>query len=156
MPLRAFSGVPSPVQDAAMLRLALVVIVAVIGGLFAYRIPDLDVTLLGERGRGFFLFYSAALPVLLLFINSWLEESGLLSRLFATGAAVGVGLGLAIRLASEVFSPEPYLTFPFFGVLLEDTIADERAWLVANAVVSGLVAVAAFSSAGEDTPGDDA
>ena len=54
-----------------------------------------------------------------------------------------------------MFGPEPYLTFPFFGVLLEDTIADERAWLVGNAVISGLVAIAAFSSAGDDTPVDD-
>ena len=135
-----------------MLRLVLVVLVAVIAGVFAYRIPELDVALLGEEGRGFFLFYSAALPVLLLFLNSWLEESGLINRLVATGAAIGVGLALAIRLATEVFSPAPYLVFPFFGVLLEDTIADERAWLVANAVLSGLVAIAAFSSAGEAPP----
>ena len=138
-----------------MLRLVLVVMVAIIAGVFAYRIPDLDVALLGEEGRGFFVFYSAALPVLLLFINSWLEESGLISRLFATGAAIGVGLALAIRLATEVFSPEPYLMFPFFGVLLEETIADERAWLAANAVVSGLVAIAAFSGAGEAPPAAD-
>ena len=138
-----------------MLRLVLLVTVAVLAGVFAYRIPDLDVALLGEDGRGFFLFYSAAVPVLLLLINSWLEEGGLISRLFSTGAAIGVGLALAIRLATEVFSPEPYLTFPFFGVLLEDTIADERAWLVGNAVISGLVAIAAFTSAGEDTPVDD-
>ena len=137
-----------------MLRLLLVVITAVIAGVFAYRIPDLDVALLGEEGRGFFLCYSAAVAVVLLFLNSWLEESGLMSRLFATGAAIGVGLALAIRLATEVFGPEPYLTFPFFGVLLEDTIADERAWLVGNAVISGLVAIAAFGSAGEEPPVD--
>ena len=137
-----------------MLRLVLVAAVAVIAGVFAYRIPDLDALLLGEEGRGFFLFYSASLPVLLLFINSWLDESGVISRLFAAGAAIGAGLALAVRLAAAALSPAPYLVFPFFGVLLEHTIADERAWLAANAVVSGLVAVAAFSSAGEGPPAD--
>lgn len=135
-----------------MLRLVLVAAVAVIAGVFAYRIPALDTVLLGEQGRGFFLFYSAAAPVLLLFINSWLEESGVVSRLFAAGAAIGAGLALAVRLAVEAFSPAPYLVFPFFGVLLEHTIADERAWLIGNAIASGLVAVAAFTGAGEEPP----
>lgn len=135
-----------------MLRLVLVAAVAVIAGVFAYRIPDLDVSVLGAEGRGFFLFYSASLPLLLLFINSWLEESGVISRLFAAGAAIGAGLALAVRLAVAAFSPEPYLVFPFFGVLLEHTVADERAWLAGNAIAAGLVAVAAFAGAGDEPP----
>ena len=138
-----------------MLRLALLVVVGVVAGVFAYRIPELDVVLLGEGGRGFFVFYSAALPVALLFLNSWLEESGVISRLAATGAAVGVAVALAIRLGIEAFGPAPYLVFPVFGVLLEQTIADERAWLAVNAVVSALVAFTALSSGGEAPPVDD-
>lgn len=135
-----------------MLRLVLVAAMAVIAGVFAYRIPDLDVAVLGAEGRGFFLFYSAALPLLLLFVNSWLEESGVLSRLFAAGAAIGAGLTLAVRLAVAAFSPDPYLVFPFFGVLLEHTVADERAWLAGNAIASALAAVAAFAGAGDEPP----
>ena len=133
-----------------MLRIVLIAAVGVTAGVFSYQIPELDVVLLGEQGRGFFLFYSAVVPVVLLMINSWLEESGLITRLLAAGACMGVGVSLAIRLATEVFKPAPFIVFPFFGVLIEQTVADERAWLVANALVAALVAFAAFSTAGDD------
>ena len=137
-----------------MLRLGLVAVMGVVCGVLAFHLPGLEVDLLGERGRGMFVFYSAALPVALLLLCSWLEESGLISQLLATGAAIGAGVALAIRLAIELFSPAPYVTFPLFGTLFEDTLVDERGWLAANAMVSALVALAVFSSAGEDDPGE--
>jgi hypothetical protein len=124
--------------------------VGVTAGVFSYRIPDLDVVLLGESGHGFFLFYSAALPVVLLLFNSWLEQSGAILRLMVAGACMGVGAALAIRLGAAAFAPAPYVVFPLFGVLIEQTVADERAWLITNALVAALVAVAAFNTAGDD------
>ena len=40
----------------------------------------------------------------------------------------------------------------FFGTLFEDSLADERGWLAINALVAAIAAIAAFTSAGEDTP----
>lgn len=138
-----------------MLRLGLVAVMGVVCGVLAFHIPGLEVAVLGEQGRGLFLFYSAVLPVALLFLCSWLEEGGVISQLLATGAAIGAGVALAIRLAIELFSPAPYVTFPIFGTLFADTLVDERGWLAANATVSALAALIAFTSAGEEVPRDE-
>ena len=135
-----------------MLRLGLVVIMGVVAGVLAFHIPGLEVELLGEPGRGLFVFYSAAVPVALLMITSWLEESGPVSQLLATGATIGAGAATAVRLAIELVNSAPVITYPFFGVLFEDSLADERGWLAINALVAAIAAIAAFTSAGEDTP----
>ena len=137
-----------------MLRLALVVIMGVVAGVLAYRIPGLEVELFGERSRGLFVFYSAAVPVALLMLTSWLEEGGPVGQLLATGATIGAGAALAVRLAIELVSAAPVITYPFFGALFEDSLADERGWLAINALVAAVAALAAFLSAGDDTPGD--
>ena len=138
-----------------MLRLGLVAIMGVVAGVMAFHIPGLEVELLGEQSRGLFVFYSAALPVALLMLTSWLEEGGPVSQLLATGATIGAGAALAIRLAIELFSTAPVIAFPIFGTLFEDTLADERGWLAINAMVAAVAAVAAFSSAGGDAGGED-
>ena len=135
-----------------MLRLALVTIMGVVAGVLAFRVPGLEVELIGEQSRGLFVFYSAAVPVALLMLTSWLEESGPVSQLLSTGATIGAGAALAVRLAIELVSPTPVITFPIFGTLFEDTLADERGWLAINALVAAVAALAAFLSAGEDTP----
>ena len=137
-----------------MLRLGLVAIVGVVAGVLAFHIPGLEVELLGEPSRGLFVFYSAALPVMLLFLCSWLEEGSVVSQLLANGAAIGAGAALAVRLAIELVSAAPVITFPFFGTLFEDTLVDERGWLAANAIVSALAAFTAFTSAGDDSAAD--
>ena len=136
-----------------MLRLGLVAIMGVVAGVLAFNLPGLEVELFGEQSRGLFVFYSAAVPVALLMLTSWLEESGPISQLLATGATIGAGAAVAIRLAIELFSSAPAITYPFFGVLFADTLADERGWLAINALVAAVAAIAAFTSAGEDTPG---
>ena len=90
-----------------MLRLGLVAIMGGAAGVLAFHIPGLEVELLGEHSRGLFVFYSAALPVALLFLCSWLEEGSAVSQLLANGAAIGAGAALAIRLAIELFSTTP-------------------------------------------------
>ena len=137
-----------------MLRLGLVAIMGVVAGVLAFHIPGLEVELLGEPSRGLFVFYSAALPVMLLFLCSWLEEGSVVSQLLANGAAIGAGAALAVRLAIEMVSAAPVITFPFFGTLFEDTLVDERGWLAANAIVSALAAFTAFTSAGDDSAAD--
>ena len=137
-----------------MLRLGLVAIMGGAAGVLAFHIPGLEVELLGEHSRGLFVFYSAALPVTLLFLCSWLEEGSAVSQLLANGAAIGAGAALAIRLAIELFSTTPVITFPFFGTLFADTLVDERGWLAANAIVSALAAFTAFTSAGDDSAVD--
>ena len=137
-----------------MLRLGLVAIMGVVAGVLAFHIPGLEVELLGEHSRGLFVFYSAALPVMLLFLCSWLEEGSVVSQLLANGAAIGAGAALAVRLAIELVSAAPVITFPFFGTLFEDTLVDERGWLAANAIVSALAAFTAFTSAGDDSAAD--
>ena len=137
-----------------MLRLGLVAIMGVVAGVLAFHIPGLEVELLGEPSRGLFVFYSAALPVMLLFLCSWLEEGSVVSQLLANGAAIGAGAALAVRLAIELVSAAPVITFPFFGTLFEDTLVDERGWLAANAIVSALAAFTAFTSAGDDSAAD--
>ena len=134
-----------------MLRLGLVAIMGGVAGVLAFHIPGLEVELLGEPSRGLFMFYSAALPVMLLFLCSWLEEGSVVSQLLANGAAIGAGAALAVRLAIELVSAAPVITFPFFGTLFEDTLVDERGWLAANAIVSALAAFTAFTSAGDDS-----
>ena len=135
-----------------MLRLGLVAIMGVVAGVLAFHIPGLEVELLGEPSRGLFVFYSAALPVMLLFLCSWLEEGSVVSQLLANGAAIGAGAALAVRLAIELVSAAPVITFPFFGTLFEDTLVDERGWLAA--IVSALAAFTAFTSAGDDSAAD--
>ena len=137
-----------------MLRLGLVAIMGVVAGVLAFHIPGLEVELLGEQRRGLFVFYSAALPVALLFLCSWLEEGSVTSQLLANGAAIGAGAALAIRLAIELFSPAPVITFPFYGTLFADTLVDERGWLAVNAVVSAVAALVAFTTAGDDSAAD--
>ena len=137
-----------------MLRLGLVAIMGGVAGVLAFHIPGLEVELLGEHSRGLFVFYSAALPVVLLFLCSWMEEGSVVSQLLANGAAIGAGAALAVRLAIELFSAAPVITFPFFGTLFEDTLVDERGWLAANAIVSALAAFTAFTSAGDDSAAD--
>ena len=137
-----------------MLRLGLVAIMGGVAGVLAFHIPGLEVELLGEPSRGLFVFYSAALPVMLLFLCSWLEEGSVVSQLLANGAAIGAGAALAVRLAIELVSAAPVITFPFFGTLFEDTLVDERGWLAANAIVSALAAFTAFTSAGDDSAAD--
>ena len=137
-----------------MLRLGLVAIMGGVAGVLAFHIPGLEVELLGEHSRGLFVFYSAALPVMLLFLCSWLEEGSVVSQLLANGAAIGAGAALAVRLAIELVSAAPVITFPFFGTLFEDTLVDERGWLAANAIVSALAAFTAFTSAGDDSAVD--
>ena len=137
-----------------MLRLGLVAIMGVVAGVLAFNLPGLEVELFGEHSRGLFVFYSAAVPVALLMLTSWLEESGPISQLLATGATIGAGAAVAIRLAIELFSTTPAIIYPIFGVLFEDTLADERGWLAINALGAAAAAIADFTGAGEDTPAD--
>ena len=138
-----------------MLRLGLVAITGVVAGVLAFNIPGLEVELLGEQSRGLFVFYSAAVPVALLMVTSWLEDGGPVGQLLATGATIGAGAATAIRLAIELFNEAPVIVYPFFGALFEDSLADERGWLAINALVAAIAAIAAFTSAGEDTPAAD-
>jgi hypothetical protein len=138
-----------------MLRLGLVAIMGVVAGVLAFNIPGLEVELLGEQSRGLFVFYSAAVPVALLMLTSWLEEGSPVSQLLATGATIGAGAATSVRLAIELFNAAPVITYPFFGALFEDSLADERGWLAINALVAAITAIAAFTSAGDDTPGAD-
>ena len=110
--------------------------------MLAFHLPGLEVELLGEPSRGLFVFYSAAVPVALLMLTSWLEEGGPVSELLSTGATIGAGEATAIRLAIELFASAPVITYPFFGTLFEDSLADERGWLAINALLAAIAAIA--------------
>lgn len=137
-------------------RLLLCGTVAIVSGFWAYKIPELDVAILGEGGKGFFVFYSAALPILLLFIRFWSDESSLATRLTTLGTTLGAGIGLGIRLSIEAFSSSPFLIFPIFGTLIENTSADERGWLIANALFSIVAAFIALNMTEDDPSRNEA
>jgi hypothetical protein len=136
-------------------RLLLLLGVAVGAFILALRVPGLDVRLFGDDAKGLFLLHSAALPVLLLLVNSWVENAWTVIRLAAVGVGIGASAGTAIKLAQELFGADPRIWFPLLPPFLPDSFTDERIWLTLNAAVALIITITLFASAGDSDSDSD-
>lgn len=113
--------------------------------------PDWDISLLGIGKHRFFLFHSALglIPLRYLYIK-WKENSqrphGLQQWLQkVAGVALGTyAVGVGIHLAIDAFQPKA-VTFPFFGSLVDGTLADDNVWLLGNSLWAFKIAYDVFA-----------
>ncbi len=98
-----------------------------------FRFPDLDIKLLGIGKHRYFLFHSAIVPLLVLWISRSLQQIaivGFILTIFIGGFLAGVG----VHLVTDVFQTAP-VKFPFVGSLIDGTSIDDRLWEGINAIV---------------------
>ena len=106
---------------------------ATIFAILTFRFPDLDIRLLGIGKHRYFLFHSAIVPLIALWVARKLRHIsivGYLTAAFAIGFLAGVG----IHLLTDVFQFKAVM-FPFIGSLVDGTSIDDRLWEGGNALL---------------------
>ena len=132
-----------------MFRLLLLVASASVIGILSFHFSSLDVLLLGHNFQGYFIFYSAIIPTLLLLLNSQLENSGLIINLVSIGASIGAGFTTSISLIIKLFSTNVKIVFPVFNEIIKNSLIDDYAWLLTNLTLTILITIAIFNSSSE-------
>ena len=105
---------------------------AVIAAL-TFRFPDIDIKLLGIGKHRYFLFHSAIVPLLALFVSRPLRRIaavGFVTSVLVAGFLAGVG----VHLATDIFQTKAVM-FPFIGSLVDGTSVDDRVWTAAKAAL---------------------
>jgi len=116
---------------------------AALVGIFAFiSFPDLDIRILGIGAHRNFLFHSVAI-VLILHLFMMKKDSSKSHWLILNSILVGIGIGMGIHLAIDVFQRKAVL-FPFVGSLVDGTSLDDRLWLGANSLGSFLISYWTF------------
>ena len=124
-----------------MFRLLLLVASASVIGILSFHFSSLDVLILGNSSQGYFIFYSAIIPTLLLLLNSQLENSGLIINLVSIGASIGAGFTTSISLIIKLFSTNVKIVFPVFNEIIKNSLT--------NLTLTILITIAIFNSSSE-------
>ena len=106
---------------------------AVAVAIFTFKFPDLDIRLLGIGRHRYYLFHSAIIPLVGVWVYGKIRRFriiGFIAAVLATGFLAGVG----VHLVTDVFQSTK-IYFPFIGSLVKGTSIDDRLWEGGNALV---------------------
>jgi membrane-bound metal-dependent hydrolase YbcI (DUF457 family) len=108
-------------------RSAVFLLILAASALALFKVPDLDIPLLGIGNHRYFLFHSAILPVVAWFaLRRW--------KLIGVAIAAGFALGVGVHLLTDVVQTKA-VVFPWAKTLVAGTSVDDRLWEGGNAVV---------------------
>jgi hypothetical protein len=108
---------------------------ATVGFILFYRFPGYD-RLLGAEVN--FALHSALVPVALglALRPRWISRPVVFVLM---SVALGCSVAMGVRLFFEAADP-PVIVFPLVGSLVDDSLLDERLWLLANGIISFVLA----------------
>ena len=106
---------------------------AAVFAFLTFRFPDLDIKLLGIGKHRYFLFHSAIIPLVAVWLHRKIRSVPVLG-IIAVAFVVGFLAGVGVHLVTDVFQ-KTKIYFPFIGTLVDGTSVDDRLWEGGNALL---------------------